>query len=171
MIYQAEYISPFGNLLIGATETHLLYCDWSTRKNSRQFISDIIRRTNMDISTENSPIISYTGVQLDEYFEGGRRYFQLPMLFYGSDFQADVWHTVSTIPYGQAQTYNDIAIKSRHASAVRAVANAIGANRFSIIIPCHRVIGKNSIGGYAGGTDIKILLLEHELKNTKHHKD
>ena len=85
----------------------------------------------------------------------------------GSEFQARVWHALTKIPYGKTISYGEIAREVNSPKAVRAVGGAVGANLFSIIIPCHRVVGTNgSLTGYAGGIDLKIWLLEHEGVDT-----
>lgn len=101
--------------------------------------------------------------QLDEYFAGKRKAFSVPLLLVGTDFQKAVWQELQNIPYGAAITYAEEARRIERPEAVRAVANANGANALSIFVPCHRVIGANGmLGGYAGGADAKRWLLEME---------
>jgi methylated-DNA-[protein]-cysteine S-methyltransferase len=101
--------------------------------------------------------------QLEFYVKGELKTFNLPLLIIGTDFQKEVWRTLLTVPYGVTHSYSYLAKKVGDEKAVRAVANANGANPFSIIVPCHRIIGKNGkLTGYAGGLDTKeaLLLLE-----------
>ena len=101
--------------------------------------------------------------QLDEYFQGKRKRFSLPLQIQGTVFQKKVWNALLDIPYGMTQTYAGIAQKIGHEKAFRAVGNANNRNRIAIIIPCHRVIGSNgSMTGYATGIWRKEWLLEHE---------
>ncbi|RKX81281.1 MAG: cysteine methyltransferase [Spirochaetes bacterium] len=101
--------------------------------------------------------------QLDEYFSKKRTDFNLPLLTVGTDFQNSVWEALQEIKYGQTWTYSDLAAQVGKSEAVRAVGSANGANAISIIIPCHRIIGKgDSLGGYAGGLNTKRRLLELE---------
>ena len=101
--------------------------------------------------------------QLDEYFKGERQAFDLPLVMAGSDFQQRVWQELLKIPYGGTISYGELAKRIGQAQAVRAVANANGANALSIFIPCHRVIGSNrSLTGYAGGLAAKQYLLAWE---------
>lgn len=110
-----------------------------------------------------SPIIESAIVQLDEYFMGQRTNFDLPFMMVGTDFQKRVWTALASIPYGTTTSYSAVARSIERPKAVRAVANAIGANPLSVIIPCHRVVGNDrSLTGYAGGLTVKQQLLELE---------
>jgi methylated-DNA-[protein]-cysteine S-methyltransferase len=101
--------------------------------------------------------------QLQEYFDGERRAFDVPLAPDGTDFQRAVWHALTTIPYGTTLTYRDIAMHVDHPNALRAVGAANGANPIPIIIPCHRVIGSDgSLTGFGGGLDSKRWLLDLE---------
>lgn len=101
--------------------------------------------------------------ELKEYCSGERTNFTIPIKYYGTDFQKSVWDTLVTIPYGETWTYSDIAQAINRPKAVRAVGGAIGANQLLIIVPCHRVIGKDgSLTGFSSGLDIKKRLLKLE---------
>ncbi|MCL6572592.1 MAG: methylated-DNA--[protein]-cysteine S-methyltransferase [Bacillus sp. (in: Bacteria)] len=105
---------------------------------------------------------SYT-VELIEYLEGKRKNFTIPFDYRGTEFQLAVWKALCEIPYGQRKSYSDIANYINKPAAVRAVGAAIGANPVLIIVPCHRVVGKNgSLTGYRGGLDMKTKLLDME---------
>lgn len=102
-------------------------------------------------------------VQLQEYFAGQRKVFQLPLQLKGTAFQKSVWQELLHIPYGKTCSYLELARKLGDIKAVRAVAAANGQNPFWIVVPCHRVIGSDgSLTGYAGGLWRKKWLLEHE---------
>ncbi|EFV79099.1 methylated-DNA--[protein]-cysteine S-methyltransferase [Cytobacillus oceanisediminis] len=105
--------------------------------------------------------------QLEEYFEGHRKEFDIPIEPHGTEFQKAVWKELCLIPFGETRSYQDIAFKIGKEKAVRAIGQANKANRLPIIIPCHRVIGKNkSLTGYAGNrTEIKEVLLALEGSN------
>ncbi len=106
-----------------------------------------------------------TRKQLREYFKGKRKEFDLPILFNGTDFQKKVWDALLEIPFGAVATYSDIANMINNPKGVRAVGLANSKNPISIIVPCHRVIGKNGkLTGYAGGLERKEWLIEHEAK-------
>lgn len=101
--------------------------------------------------------------QLREYFAGERREFRLPLGLEGTDFQRRVWLCLSSIPYGETRSYQEIARMAGNVRACRAVGMANHKNPIPIVIPCHRVVGKDgSLTGYGGGLDRKVWLLEHE---------
>ena len=112
---------------------------------------------------ESSPVLEQTARELNEYFAGKRKTFDIPLHPVGTDFQKRVWDALLEIPYGETRTYKEIARSVNNPKGVRAVAGAIGANGISILIPCHRVIGSNhSLTGFAGGIEAKRQLLETE---------
>lgn len=101
--------------------------------------------------------------QLNTYFEGSLQTFSLPLLFSGTVFQQKVWQQLLKIPYGQTISYQELAVRLGDPKCIRAAASANGKNPFSIVVPCHRVIGKDgSLTGYASGLWRKKWLLEHE---------
>lgn len=109
----------------------------------------------------NDPVIAAAAQQLDEYLAGERTGFGLPTVLRGDEFQRRVWTILEEIPYGETTTYGDIA--ARLGAQAQAVGKAVGQNPLSIVIPCHRVIGKNgSLTGYAGGVKRKQFLLDLE---------
>ena len=124
---------------------------------------------NAGYTEMTSKIIEETRRQLDEYFRHERQAFDIPLLTAGTEFQKSVWNSLMEIPYGQTITYGELATLLGKPAAVRAVANANGANAISIIIPCHRVIGSdNTLTGYGGGLEAKKFLLELEQTQTNH---
>lgn len=115
---------------------------------------------NQNVKFDESNIIQK---QLTEYERGARKVFDLPLHLVGTEFQKQVWNALLEIPYGETRTYQEIAIRIGKPKAVRAVGGACNRNPIGIIVPCHRVIGKNgSLTGYAGGLSYKELLLNHE---------
>lgn len=111
-------------------------------------------------------IINEAIVQLNEYFKGTRKEFDLPVSLEGTDFQISVWDMLTTVKYGETATYKDIAKLVNNEKASRAIGGANNKNPVAIIIPCHRIIGSNGkLVGYAGGLDKKQWLLEHEMRN------
>jgi methylated-DNA-[protein]-cysteine S-methyltransferase len=108
-------------------------------------------------------ILEDCAIQLNEYFEGTRKQFDLKLNPQGTDFQKQVWKLLEQIPYGKTLSYLELSKQLGDVKAIRAVANANGKNPLWIIIPCHRVIGSDgSLTGYAGGLHRKQWLLEHE---------
>lgn len=109
------------------------------------------------------PLLVEAVLQLEAYFRGELREFQLPLDFEGTEFQKRVWRELLTIPYGQTRSYSQIAQAIGSPQAVRAVGAANGANPIAIVVPCHRVIGANGrLVGYGGGLPLKKRLLELE---------
>lgn len=112
---------------------------------------------------DSSPLLNNAIKQLEEYFSGKRKVFDLPLKQNGTPFQQKAWEYLSTIPYGKTVSYKDEAIAIGSPKGCRAVGAANGKNNLAIIVPCHRVVNEGGrLGGYAYGTDIKLLLLELE---------
>jgi methylated-DNA-[protein]-cysteine S-methyltransferase len=104
--------------------------------------------------------------QLDEYFAGTRRTFELPLELAGTEFQRSVWRALLTIPYGETRSYGQIARQIGRPAAVRAVGAANGRNPLAIVAPCHRVVGSTGkLTGFAGGLRAKAFLLELESRH------
>lgn len=102
-------------------------------------------------------------LQLKEYFDGKRKQFDLPLSLQGTPFQLKVWQELLNVPYGETRTYSDIAKLIHSPNASRAVGGANNKNPVMIVVPCHRIIGKNgSLTGYAGGLGVKQFLLNLE---------
>ena len=119
-----------------------------------------IARIDKNYLEKNLDIFDQTYQELTEYFNGNRVKFTIPYHFAGTEFQEKVWSIISVIPYGKVISYKDVADEMGNPKAVRAVANAIGRNQLSIILPCHRIIGSNfTLGGYGGGLELKRKLL------------
>lgn len=113
--------------------------------------------------TALSPLAVQAKAQLKEYFMKKRTTFDLPLEPKGTNFQRQVWQALTQIPYGETRTYQQIALTAGNEKACRAVGMANHVNPIAIIIPCHRVVGKNgTLTGYAGGLDTKRLLLDLE---------
>ena len=110
-----------------------------------------------------SPLMEACKEQLDQYFNGSRKTFDLPLLLAGSDFQKRVWKALMKIPYGKTRSYISLSRELGDEKAIRAVAKANGDNALSIIVPCHRILGSDgSLTGYAGGIRVKKKLLQLE---------
>ncbi len=110
-------------------------------------------------------VLDATEAQLRDYFDGERQSFDLPLAPAGTDFQRAAWFALLDIPYGETTSYEAQAIRLGGREKVRAVGTANGMNPISIIMPCHRVVGKNgSLTGFGGGLKAKAFLLEHEAR-------
>ena len=161
---KTEYFkTPFGELILGSFEDKLCLCDWRYRKMRTSIDKRILTELNTTFVEEKSDIIKETKTQLTQYFKKERTEFNIPILLVGSDFQKNVWNTLLQIPFGKTETYLGLSKKLGNEKAIRAVASANGANAISIIIPCHRIVGKDgTLVGYAGGLAAKRKLLDLE---------
>jgi methylated-DNA-[protein]-cysteine S-methyltransferase len=142
--------TPVGTLQLFATDDALAYLSLPDRAGP--------------IGTERkTEVLAAAAAQLDEYFAGKRRTFDLPMTLDGTEFQRTVWRALADVPYGETCTYGELARVIGRPSASRAVGAANGANPIAIILPCHRVIGSNgTLTGYGGGLPLKKKLLAME---------
>ncbi len=112
------------------------------------------------------PLLCQAETELKEYLAGERQAFTLPLAAIGTEFQRKVWQALCEIPYGEAISYQELANRVGNPKAVRAVGTANGKNPLSIVVPCHRVVGKNGkLSGYAGGVERKLKLLNLESDN------
>lgn len=154
--FEILYNSKIGPIYLVASEAGLQGLYFKKTNHS------VFRNDNKCISE----IFDEAVKQLEEYFDGRRKNFDLCLDPQGTDFQKKVWHHLQKIPYGKTFSYKDIASKLNDKNASRAVGTANGKNPICIIIPCHRVINSNGeLGGYSGGLDIKKKLLEIESLN------
>lgn len=149
------YASPVGMLKIAVTATA---------------VNEVLFCTEEDMqpasSTDAAPGLMQVCInQLDAYFLGNIKNFQLPLAQPGTVFQQRVWNELLNIPYGSTISYLELSRRLGNVKAIRAAASTNGKNRIAVIVPCHRVIGSNQqLVGYAGGLSIKKWLLEHESK-------
>jgi methylated-DNA-[protein]-cysteine S-methyltransferase len=126
---------------------------------------EILENFNEDNSKENQAVVEKCKMQLDEYFSGERKTFDLPIKQSGTLFQEKVWNELVKIPFGKTISYLQLSQKIGNVKSIRAVGTANGRNNLAIVVPCHRVIGSDgSLTGYAGGLSRKQWLLEHENK-------
>lgn len=158
-----RYESPCGTLLLGSFNDKLCLCDWQVEKHRDHVDKRLKRVLQADFEDSSSAVIEKAIVLLGEFFAGKRKKFDLPLLFVGTNFQKKVWNELLKIPYGKTVSYGEMASRIGMPRAVRAVANANGANAISIFVPCHRVIGSDgSLTGYGGGLAAKKKLLDLE---------
>ena len=153
----------YGEFILGSYDGKLCIVDFRYRKMRKTVDNRIKNGLNAEFIERDDEILQKTRVQLDEYFNMQRKEFDMPILMVGTDFQKSVWEALLKVPYGTTSTYLQLAKKIGNEKAVRAVANANGANAIGIIVPCHRIIGTNGeLTGYAGGLPLKKRLLELE---------
>lgn len=162
-IITKPYASPYGDLLLGSLNNALVLCDWRYRHQRQALDRRIMTHFDAHYTDGDSDCLRRAGEQLDEYFRGERRTFDLPLRTAGTAFQQAVWAQLQTIAYGDTLSYGDLAQRVDNPKAVRAVGAANGANALAILIPCHRVIANTGdLGGYAGGLAAKRRLLALE---------
>lgn len=164
--------TPLGVMIAGATDNGLCLLEYHDRTLLTKELEDLQVLLNAEVTEQDHPIIDRANSELHEYFAGSRKNFSVPLLTPGTQFQQKVWHSLIDIPYGETRSYIMQSEILGDVKSIRAVAHANGCNRISIIIPCHRVIGKNgSLTGYGGGIERKRFLLLHESHysvNTRH---
>ena len=156
-MYYTYHQTPIGKLLIAGNNSEINMMSFP--KGNK------VRHVNTDWSESKTPF-TLAIAQLDEYFNGSRINFDLPLAPAGTEFQQQVWQALLSIPYGQTTSYGVIAKTINRPKASRAVGAANGANPIPIIIPCHRVIGSTgNLTGFGGGIPTKQWLLAHEKKH------
>ncbi|WP_420547598.1 methylated-DNA--[protein]-cysteine S-methyltransferase [Curvivirga sp.] len=156
--------TDFGRIILGSYKDKLCLCDWYDRKKRDAVDNRLKKHLKADYETaKDVPVLQQTKQELNAFFEGKRKEFTIPLLLAGSDFQKSVWNGLLATQYGETLSYLELSRRLGDEKAIRAVANANGANAISIIVPCHRIIGSDgSLTGYAGGIEIKKRLLEVE---------
>lgn len=165
IVYTQTISTPLGDMAAYATEKGLCFLKFANQTKGKKIVQQVLKSLNADLINEENAVLAQTRRELDEYFNGSRRTFDTSLHIVGTDFQRRVWRTLQTIAYGKTLSYGDEAKQMQQANAARAVANANGRNRISIIIPCHRVIGSNgSLTGYGGGLERKQWLLDFEQR-------
>lgn len=148
--YVTRYDSPFGPITLQSDGHALTGLDFGDR---------------LPTGGQTLQLFDRAKLELDEYFAGKRKIFTLPLATKGSPFQQKVWDALLRIPYGETCSYADIALEIGNPKAFRAVGMANNRNKIGIIIPCHRVIGKDgTLVGYAGGLEFKLALLDLEKR-------
>jgi len=155
-----------GPMFVCATDKGICLLEFVDRRMLETEFKDLQKRLNANIISGENEHIKQLMKEIKEYFDGTRKTFDVAIETPGTDFQVSVWKSLREIDYGTTTTYQSQAEKINHPKAIRAVASANGSNRISIIVPCHRVIGKNrKITGYGGDIERKKWLIEHERNN------
>ena len=155
-LFRVFHLSPLGRLSLIACDDGLMAVLWPNDPPGRVPLAD-------GVDAPDHPVLKETAAQLDAYFAGALRQFDLPLAPRGTAFQRSVWNALDMIPFGETRSYADIARAIDRPSAVRAVGAANGRNPLSIVTPCHRVVGSNGmLTGFAGGIEAKQWLLAHE---------
>jgi AraC family transcriptional regulator of adaptative response/methylated-DNA-[protein]-cysteine methyltransferase len=165
MILTSYIETPIGVMVAGAVEEGICLLEFTDRRMLNTEYKDLARLLKTSIEEGENKHIKEIGKQLKEYFEGSRKEFTVPLVTPGTGFQQEVWQELQRIPFGSTRSYQEQAEALNKSGAVRAVANANGMNRISIVIPCHRIIGSDgNLTGYGGGLWRKKWLLDHEKR-------
>lgn len=155
-MFSFEYKSPVGKMIVCFEDIFLTSIYFATQESTVSF-------SNQNLDKDKSQVLLKVKAELDAYFAGKLKKFDLPMNLKGSEFQKKVWKALGKIPYGQTRSYAEIAKMIKKPRAVRAVGNAVGDNPIGIVLPCHRVIKSNGkLGGFAWGVEKKEKLLKLE---------
>ena len=161
-------VSPLGDLYVCASARGVCLLEFAGTPRIAHESRQLERHFGCPITLGENEHTRQTAAELGEYFAGTRRDFTVALHPAGSDFRQRVWAALRAIPYGTTTHYQALAATIGHPAAVRAVAAANGANAIAILIPCHRVIGKNgALTGYGGGIHRKAWLLAHERGENK----
>jgi methylated-DNA--[protein]-cysteine S-methyltransferase len=162
-LYRKHIVTPIGVLNAMATDKAIYVVDFLDNLSWRIDQAIVLKHLDATDVNEENDLLRQLEQQLKEYFAKERKEFTLPIDFVGTPFQEKVWKVLQTIPYGKTISYKEQAITVGNPKGVRAVANANGKNRLSVIVPCHRVIANDgSLAGYTGGITRKRFLLDLE---------
>lgn len=156
-----------GPMLAVADDSSLFLLQFLDRRGLERQVERLRKKVRLPIIPGDSPTIRLVSKELARYFDGRLQEFSVSLRFAGSPFQEKVWAELRSIPYGSRRSYSGLAASIGSRRARRAIAQANSANPFTIIVPCHRVVAANGLGGYGGGVGRKQWLLEHELGNLK----
>lgn len=160
------YKTKIGELILGSFDNKLCLLDFRYRKMRKTVDNRIKKGLNTEFIEKDNNILKETQNQIDQYLIGQRKEFDIPILMVGTNFQKTVWESLMLVKYGETASYLDLAKAIENNKAVRAVANANGANSIGLIIPCHRIIGNDGeLVGYGGGLPVKKRLLKLEKIN------
>jgi AraC family transcriptional regulator, regulatory protein of adaptative response / methylated-DNA-[protein]-cysteine methyltransferase len=155
--------TPLGPMIAAATEQGLCLLEFTDRRMLETQLDVLSRRLQLPLVPGDHDHLRLIRSQLDEYFAGRRRVFDIPLHVSGTPFQERVWHELLRIPYGETRSYAQVARAVGRPRAVRAVGQANGMNRIAIVLPCHRVVNSSGqLGGYGGGLWRKRRLLALE---------
>lgn len=163
-----RFTTPLGPMFVCANNEGVCLLEFVERRMLETEFRDLQRLLDAQIMAGENQHTKQAKEQIAQYFAGERQAFSVPLIAPGTEFQQQVWQGLNLIAYGETASYAQQAQRIDNPKAVRAVARANGANRIAIIVPCHRVIGKDgSLTGYAGGLERKRWLLEHERAHAK----
>lgn len=155
--------TPLEAMVAVADQSHLHVLEFFDRKIFERQLADVCRATGLPVDAGETAITEQIRAELSAFFAGTSGSFETPLRLHGTDFVQSVWRALQAVPAGETRSYGALSRDIGNPKAVRAVAQANGANRLALILPCHRIIGaKGALTGYGGGLWRKQWLLEHE---------
>ncbi len=161
-----RFSTPLGPMIVIGSNEGIYLLEFTDRRMLETELKQLEKHFKASILPGSNKNIKQLKRELNEYFEGKRKNFDVPLKIFGTEFQKKAWNALLKIPYGQTRSYKTQAEIIGHPKAVRAVGTANGCNRIAIVYPCHRVIGENGkLTGYGGGLWRKQWLLNHEMNN------
>lgn len=161
-LYTKSFETPLGKMVAYANQDALLMLDFEDSKYFEKHLEEISSQYGV-IKKSGNKVLTLLDKELKQYFKGKLSKFTVPIAFSGTDFQKKVWQELQNINFGEYRSYQSQADAMKRPKSVRAVANANSRNKICLVVPCHRVIGKNlSLTGYAGGIERKASLLKLE---------
>ncbi len=157
--------TKLGPMMAICDDDHLFMLEFTVRKNMQRQLERISKAHKRAIVPGRSKVTEQIASELGDYFDGTLKTFMTPLAMTGTPFQKIVWRALCDIPYGETQSYSELALSVGNERAVRAVASSNANNGLALVVPCHRVIAKGGgLGGYAGGLEKKSWLIAHEKR-------
>ncbi len=165
LIHITRALTPIGPMIAAASEEALHLLEFTDRRMLETQLERLGKRTGGVLAPGTNSILEQTQRELEEYFDGHRTEFTVPLAPAATEFQETAWQALRAIPYGETKSYAEQALAIQRPTAVRAVARANGDNPIAIIVPCHRVVGSDgTLTGYGGGLHRKRFLLDLERR-------
>lgn len=164
-IYYKQLQTPIGSMIACSGNDGICVLEFYEEAEFERKIASVEKWLQAVLIKETTPYLEQAENELEQYFAGDRKVFEVALQLHGTDFQKQAWQALQKIPYGTTRSYMQQTLSFTVPESIRAVANANGKNPIAIIVPCHRVIGANgSLTGYAGGLWRKKHLLELEAQ-------
>lgn len=166
VLHHAQIATPLGTMRVAADDRAVVSLEFADDEAGQAGLEALARRHGCTLAAGFNPVSIRLAEELEAYFSGALQRFTTPLSAAGTEFQRLAWQALASIPYGETLSYGEQACRIGRATAVRAIAQANGANPIAIVLPCHRVIGADgTLTGYGGGLERKRWLLAHEARH------